>query len=475
MGNNLMAMRRRVMMAQPHKEKAEGAIASFVTNLTKPMQVTANITPIQDLSGGDPFPPGGGKNKWAYDASFSKDDSVLYNSYDVNLPAGTYTVSGVFTSGDTTNNKVRVTFRNGSGGLATAKPTANSGARTSDTVTIEEACTKIYIYGGDTTSTKYAMTATEFMIESGSTATAYSPYSNICPISGWTGCTVSDTGKNLFDKTTVTEGKCINGDTLVNKTWGNVSDYINVKAGVTYFLSNVVGSSSLNAGSFFDINKNYVSVITTPTGSDASFSVTIPVGVAYVRLNVRNTHLDDAMLEVGNTASAYSAYSGTTLSVTFPTPPGTVYGGTLKVNKDGTGTLVIDREVIDGGSLTWTYDSRYTRFLSSAITGMKSTTTRTMNLLCSAYQTISDGRSIANVPDKSIYNAGENKVYIKDTSYTDGTVFESAMEGVQIVYDLATPVTYTLTSQQVGQLLAKQGQNNVWADTGNVTVQFLKQ
>lgn len=55
MGNNLMAMRRRVMMAQPHEEKAEGAVASFVTNLIKPLQVTCTLSPVQSGSG-DPSP-----------------------------------------------------------------------------------------------------------------------------------------------------------------------------------------------------------------------------------------------------------------------------------------------------------------------------------------------------------------------------------------------------------------------------------
>ena len=38
-------------------------------------------------------------------------------------------------------------------------------------------------------------------------------------------------------------------------------------------------------------------------------------------------------------------------------------------------------------------------------------------------------------------------------------------EGCQFVYDLATPITYTLTP---GQVLSLLGQNNVWADTGDI-------
>ena len=38
-----------------------------------------------------------------------------------------------------------------------------------------------------------------------------------------------------------------------------------------------------------------------------------------------------------------------------------------------------------------------------------------------------------------------------------------------IVYSLATPVTYTLTPTEIRTLL---GINNIWADTGNVTVKY---
>jgi len=40
-------------------------------------------------------------------------------------------------------------------------------------------------------------------LESGSTATSYSPYSNICPISGWTGCEVKHSGADASEPTTI--------------------------------------------------------------------------------------------------------------------------------------------------------------------------------------------------------------------------------------------------------------------------------
>jgi hypothetical protein len=39
------------------------------------------------------------------------------------------------------------------------------------------------------------------------------------------------------------------------------------------------------------------------------------------------------------------------------------------------------------------------------------------------------------------------------------------MSGVQLCYELSTPVTYTLTPTEIRTLF---GHNNIWADTGNI-------
>ena len=64
--------------------------------------------------------------------------------------------------------------------------------------------------------------------------------------------------------------------------------------------------------------------------------------------------------------------------------------------------------------------------------------------------------------------AGSDNIIIKDTNYTDATAFTTAMDGVQLVYELATPQTYSLTGQEVEIL---KGSNNIWSD-GDVTVDY---
>ena len=47
--------------------------------------------------------------------------------------------------------------------------------------------------------------------------------------------------------------------------------------------------------------------------------------------------------------------------------------------------------------------------------------------------------------------------------------WKSAFSDMEIVYTLATPVTYQLTAPQVRTLL---GLNNIWADTGDIAVEY---
>lgn len=70
--------------------------------------------------------------------------------------------------------------------------------------------------------------------------------------------------------------------------------------------------------------------------------------------------------------------------------------------------------------------------------------------------------------------ANTNQLYFKlADDLTDISALRTylASNPVQIVYPLATPQTYTLTGQEVSTLL---GENNVWADAGDVEVVYVR-
>ena len=70
------------------------------------------------------------------------------------------------------------------------------------------------------------------------------------------------------------------------------------------------------------------------------------------------------------------------------------------------------------------------------------------------------------------YNASypsTNYVYVIDNNYASATAadFKAAMSGVQLVYELATPVTYDLTGDELQALI---GTNNIFSNTGTTTI-----
>ena len=140
---------------------------------------------------------------------------------------------------------------------------------------------------------------------------------------------------------------------------------------------------------------------------------------------------------------------------------GTVYGGTLDVL---TGVLTVDRAMVDLGTLNWVYNASGIRFDGTTLTNLSTNKTA---CICSQYRASNvDGGWINQDKVCCIYST-RNAVFIKDTAYTDAATFKTAMNGVQLVYELATPTTVQLTAQDVETLT---GINNVWSDSGDVTV-----
>lgn len=156
------------------------------------------------------------------------------------------------------------------------------------------------------------------------------------------------------------------------------------------------------------------------------------------------------------------AEDGTTYPISLGS---TIYGGTLDVTN---GVLTVDKGYVDLGSLDWTYDSGVGRFQATISDKRTDVALRTEQFMCSAYQSMTDGRPVAQVADGSIYNAqGNPYIYVHDSRFTSASAFKIWVSGYQLVYDLATSQTVTLTPTQVQTVL---GQNNIWADSGTVEV-----
>ena len=96
----------------------------------------------------------------------------------------------------------------------------------------------------------------------------------------------------------------------------------------------------------------------------------------------------------------------------------------------------VDR--VDMGTLTWSYQDENERFYTSGLSGVIKTPSNSnkANLINQKYIT----NSYQSYTDKEVCATSSGNVFIKDSSYTDDSAFESALSGVYSYYELATPV-----------------------------------
>jgi len=459
------------------------------------------IEPVQDLHGYDaPWPAGGGKN--VLDSNIKFTAGTYYgltlsttDGYRYTL-TGTATGSGnVLTSAVASQDAVILpagTYYSKVGTLSLYKADGTwlknqySGvAFTVDepffvkNICIEIVSGRIYNYNDF------------FAIEKGQTApTEWTPYSNICPISGWTGAKVTRTGKNLLAKPV----------SYFSAVPNSLDECFFLKAG-TYTLSvdSFTGATSWRFGiRLKDASGNNLSAekynpisnimywnapgsvwITGGNTNNKTLRFTL-VEDCYIRIifslgdTSASTVANGAMLSAGSTALPYEPYQGQTYEVAFPTEAGTVYGGTLDV---ASGKLVVDRakRVIDGNVSFWSYSSSYSsnethaHMLISAPDSMMSQG----QIMCDKLRL--NGAKPYYKEGEGVWQGGSYSWYIcvkKDLLESDdsaGFIQWLTNNNLTCIYKLATPVTYQLTPQEIKTLL---GANNIWADAGNTAVTY---
>ena len=294
-------------------------------------------------------------------------------------------------------------------------------------------------------------------------------YANICPITGWTGANVVRTGVNLWDEEWE-EGIWNSSGAKNAGTAIRSKNYIPVKEGCSYY---VYYASRYASGMIFrtyDINKTYV-------GNIIIYSkqvITIPSGIAFITMcsftadNI-TTYNHDISINYPSTDHSYHAYSGNTYPFTFGQ---TVYGGTLDVTS---GVLTIDRVSIDLGDYSWSKNTDLAWY-TSAITDFKQVTASGYTHYGSAISDTYKFTDINLTPIGSFtlyYHSGYSgyRLFVYDdfTGLTANQV-KAKLDGVNVVYLLASPITVQLSPTEVKSLL---GSNNIFADCGDSEVVYL--
>lgn len=126
----------------------------------------------------------------------------------------------------------------------------------------------------------------------------------------------------------------------------------------------------------------------------------------------------------------------------FTLPPLRGIGDLKDSIETATGNTQRKFSEVDLGTLSWTYNTNYAYFYSERISTIKKVlaNTDTPNDICSNYTIVSrqqwDGTNYTLVQI-----ANDDRVYIKDSDYTNATDFKNGNTGVKLVYELATYTT----------------------------------
>lgn len=508
-------------------------------------ELKVNIEPVQDLHGYDhPWPAGGGKNKLNATPNTVKPLNTHGtwngNSYTDNGVTFAISDDGIITVNGTATNTTYFelgSFETGAvdyvlnGLVGTYQNVCSlvgiSGSwysvRDAQGVTLPQSATvRICVY----VATGAALTNYIFkpMIRLSSVTDAtFAPYSNICPISGWTGANVTRAGKNLLNLTADSPAYNINtgydatikrtqlepgaifigvssnnywiGETtnryIIAKGNGSISYRTNdaaygfgvcaeVKPLADYTVS-AEGSGYAVRIALYGQDGSWIKAInnnqTFTTTADAKYALIIFCCTS----DTKNTDIavSDIQLKLSSVSTDYSAYSGQTINVEFPSEAGTVYGGELTVNEDGTGVLKVDLGITDLGETTIIYNDGYNypyfslNMPSDSVTG--SSALKPLSVYCQMYKTLHN--MSGNIFRTNDYNCSmclnsavsTRRLLIQDNRFSSEESLRSAITGVPFIYELATPTTYTLTASQVRTLL---GTNHVWSDVGNIELSY---
>ena len=290
---------------------------------------------------------------------------------------------------------------------------------------------------------------------------------NPLPITTYTEMNVTRCGNNLFNTTF--------------SDYTRPSDYrifpIKLKQGVTYnYSAELIGTAqtgfTVGVAKKGDRYTEFGAFYTICNGTDKTGSFTVdstftdPKLIVYANTeSVFNAIFENYEIQLNEgDLLPYTPYNGTTSNIPFGQ---TVANGVLDIT---TGKLRVTWFEVDLGSLSWTRKTDgaipYFRhdFTDSSLTQLNRA------FLCSNYP---------NVPFSDIYTNGQDKAsssysggifIISDTDYSDATAFTNAMSGVQLIYELATPIEIQLDSITLQALL---NENNIWCDTGNTEVKYL--
>lgn len=261
-------------------------------------------------------------------------------------------------------------------------------------------------------------------------------------------------GFNKWDEETQTGYyNASNGAFVSNANQLASKNAIRVLPNTTYYYADVSSSSHVGDVLFYDGDMNYISA----SISSKNGTITTPSNCHYIQINVGNTYGNvynhDICINISDPSrnGTYEPYE----KHSYPLDSSVTLRGVPKLVTDhiefdgdkyhADGSVERRYGIVDLGTLDWVYAGAegHKRFnTSSVMPNMKGAASSVVaNGICSAYSVTTNNNTYAHTADKTISLSESGYIYMYDTAYSDAATFKTAMSGVMLVYELATPTT----------------------------------
>ena len=240
--------------------------------------------------------------------------------------------------------------------------------------------------------------------------------------------------------------------------------------------SGIVGTGAYLNLFYYDINKNYISY--TGATLNGSNTFTTPSNAAYMRFLLQaaygTTYNNDICINLAWDNSRNGEYEAF-IKRTYPLDDSLTLRGIPKLDAsnnlyyDGDvyaydGTVTRRYGIVDLGTLTWDVNNANQFFASLPVQSPQNYLT---NAICSKY-IVSEHGGYDVLTDKTI-TITKTRAWVYDTAYSSAATFKTAMSGVYLVYELATPTTESADPYQQVQIVDDFGTEE-FVTTGLVPV-----
>ena len=241
-----------------------------------------------------------------------------------------------------------------------------------------------------------------------------------------------------------------------------------------YCISNTNDTSKYLLVMWYDGNKNYIGY---SNNNVTGHIRTSPVNACYFK--VRSNNADDYTSYLGGWCvnlhgdrdGEYEAYQKNTY--TFDSTK--TLNGILKLDANNNiyadgdtceadGTVTRRYGIVDLGTLTWTYDSTQKWFSAALSLAKKDTDSYVANIVSAMYLPSSRTYMSNNLDENGLISINSiGNLLVRNLTYTDAATFKTAMSGVKLLYEVATPTTETADAYQQIMAVDPEGTER-WVD-----------